>query len=283
MTGFGKARFEIQNSQYTIEIKSLNSKQLDVFVRLPNLLKETEMSIRKSISDQLQRGKIEVNINSSKSDEVNNVVINTDLLQEYYRQVKEIGLPSNDVLGALMRLPNVVIAEQMELLEADRDALEIALQVAIDELMNFRKVEGQSLEKDLNLRLQNILLYKQEVKNLAPLRIDRLRARMLENLKALQLEIDVNSERIEQEMIFFIEKLDVTEEFVRLKQHCDYFHEIMMSEELSVGKKLNFISQEIGREVNTLGSKANDGDIQKYVVQMKDELEKIKEQVNNVL
>ncbi|MCB9255622.1 MAG: YicC family protein [Chitinophagales bacterium] len=283
MTGFGKASFDLHDCNYTIEIKSLNSKQMDVFTRLPNLLKEMEIPLRKQISDSLLRGKIELNISSSKNEDANSVSINTDLLQDYYAQIKDLNLPSNDTLGALLRLPNVLVSEQIQLSTEDKNIVENALTLAMDELQAFRKVEGLALEADLRMRLGLILEYKQEVKRLAPIRIEKLRTRMMDNLKALQLDLDASSERLEQEMIFFIEKLDVTEEFVRLKHHCEYFEEVMQNAELTIGKKLNFISQEIGREINTLGSKANDAEIQKMVVQMKDELEKIKEQINNVL
>ena len=283
MTGFGKAKFELNNNAYAIEVKSLNSKQADIYMRLPGFLKETEIGLRKTISSTLKRGKIEVNVNELKQGDSNNLVINKDLLLSYYNEIKALNLPSDNIVGDILKMPNVLIAQENELTEEDKKTIEQAILNACADLNVFRLQEGEVLAADLQLRIENIMKYKQEVKVLAPKRIDRIRTKMLEALKTLSTEIDANSERLEQEMVFFIEKLDVTEEFVRLKGHCDYFLEVMNNDEEEVGKKLNFISQEIGREINTLGSKANDADIQKYVVQMKDELEKIKEQVNNVM
>jgi len=283
MTGFGKASFNINNVQYTVELKSLNSKQADVFTRIPSMMKELDISLRKLLTEQLLRGKIELSISSVKTEENNQFSIDTELLHNYQTQLEALKIPSNDLLGALLRLPNVVVSTESTLKEEDAKIIFKAVELACKDLNNFRRIEGESLAKDLSIRVNNILKHKREVKEIAPLRIDRLRARMQDNLNSLKGEYDINNERLEQELIFYIEKLDVTEEFVRLKAHCEYFKEVMLDEEEAVGKKLNFISQEMGREINTLGSKANDADIQKHVVQMKDELEKIKEQVNNVL
>lgn len=283
MTGFGKATFDLNNTQYTVEIKSLNSKQADVFTRIPNLMKELEISMRKELISLLQRGKIELNINSTKSEEGTEFTINTELLKKYQEQVANLDLPSNDLLGALLRLPNVVVPAENLLDENASNIILAGIREATNDLISFRKNEGESLFEDLKLRINNIMKHKAAIQELAPMRIDRLRTKMIENIKALSGDLEINEERVEQELIFYIEKLDVTEEFVRLKAHGEYFMEIMNDEEAVVGKKLNFISQELGREINTLGSKANDADIQKHVVQMKDELEKIKEQVNNVL
>lgn len=283
MTGFGKASFFLNDVQYAIEIKSLNSKQADVFIRIPPIMKELEVSLRKLVIDELKRGKVELNINSIKTEDANSFTINTELLAKYQEQVSALNLPSNDLLGALLRLPNVVVQAETKLEDSHVEIIKEAVLKACHDLTDFRKDEGVSLHDDLQLRVKNILSHQDDVMVLAPQRIDRLRARMKENLNALKGDLEINEERLEQELIFYIEKLDVTEEFVRLKAHCEYFKEIMGDEDMLIGKKLNFISQEMGREINTLGSKANDADIQKHVVQMKDELEKIKEQVNNVL
>lgn len=283
MTGFGKAKFELNNNAYAIEVKSLNSKQADIYMRLPSLMKEMEIALRKTTSDALKRGKIEITINELKQGDSNSYVINKELLLSYYNEVKALNLPSENIIGALLKLPNILVAQDNELSEKDKQLIENALIEACNDLNVFRLQEGEVLAKDLKLRIDNIMQHKAKIEVLAPQRIDRIRNKMLDGLKALTLELDVKSDRLEQEMIFYIEKLDVTEEFVRLDGHCDYFLEVMESDEEEVGKKLNFISQEIGREINTLGSKANDADIQKHVVQMKDELEKIKEQVNNVM
>jgi uncharacterized protein (TIGR00255 family) len=283
MTGFGKDSFFLNDVQYVVELKSLNSKQADVFMRIPPIMKELEISLRKLIINQLKRGKFELNISSVKANDSNGFTINKELLARYQEELSVLNIPSNDLLGALMRLPNVVVQEESKLEDEDIAQIKEAVVKACNDLDGFRMDEGVSLYNDLELRVNNILFHKEGVIVLAPQRIERLRARMLENLKALNSELEINEERLEQELIFYIEKLDVSEEFVRLKAHCAYFKEVMDDDEMLIGKKLNFISQEMGREINTLGSKANDADIQKHVVQMKDELEKIKEQVNNVL
>jgi uncharacterized protein (TIGR00255 family) len=283
MTGFGKSSLYLKDTQYIIELKSLNSKQADVFMRLPAPMKELEVSLRKVVIDQLSRGKIELLIHSSSSDDNGGFSINVEALEKYKNELAKIDIPAGDMLGALLRLPNVIIQEESTLTEGEVTLLHQALISACDDLSTFRRKEGESLEVDLSQRIKSILGHKEAVMQLAPKRIDRLRARMVENLNAIKGELEINAERLEQELIFYIEKLDVSEEFVRLQAHCEYFEQLMQEESPMKGKKLNFISQEMGREINTLGSKANDAEIQKHVVQMKDELEKIKEQVLNIL
>ena len=283
MTGFGKSSVYLKDTQYIIELKSLNSKQADVFMRLPAPMKELEVSLRKVVMDQLSRGKIELLIHSSSSDDNGGFSINVEALEKYKNELAKIDIPAGDMLGALLRLPNVVVQEESTLTKGEVALLQQALIAACDDLSTFRRREGESLEVDLNKRIKSILSHKEAVVQLAPKRIDRLRARMVENLNAIKGELEINAERLEQELIFYIEKLDVSEEFVRLQAHCEYFEQLMQEESPMKGKKLNFISQEMGREINTLGSKANDAQIQKHVVQMKDELEKIKEQVLNIL
>jgi uncharacterized protein (TIGR00255 family) len=283
MTGFGKSSLYLKDTQYIIELKSLNSKQADVFMRLPAPMKELEVSLRKVVIDQLSRGKIELLIHSSSSDDNGGFSINVEALEKYKNELAKIDIPGGDMLGALLRLPNVVVQEESTLTEGEVALLHQALIAACDDLSTFRRKEGESLEVDLSQRIKSILSHKEAVMRLAPKRIDRLRARMVENLNAIKGELEINAERLEQELIFYIEKLDVSEEFVRLQAHCEYFEQLMQEESPMKGKKLNFISQEMGREINTLGSKANDAEIQKHVVQMKDELEKIKEQVLNIL
>ncbi len=283
MTGFGKSSLYLKDTQYIIELKSLNSKQADVFMRLPAPMKELEVSLRKVVIDQLSRGKIELLIHSSSSDDNGGFSINVEALEKYKNELVKIDIPAGDMLGALLRLPNVVVQEESTLTEGEVALFHQALIAACDDLSTFRRKEGESLEVDLSQRIKSILSHKEAVMQLAPKRIDRLRARMVENLNAIKGELEINAERLEQELIFYIEKLDVSEEFVRLQAHCEYFEQLMQEESPMKGKKLNFISQEMGREINTLGSKANDAEIQKHVVQMKDELEKIKEQVLNIL
>ncbi|MDA8980226.1 YicC family protein [Chitinophagales bacterium] len=283
MTGFGKSSLYLKDTQYIIELKSLNSKQADVFMRLPAPMKELEVSLRKVVIDQLSRGKIELLIHSSSSDDNGGFSINVEAVEKYKNELAKIDIPGGDMLGALLRLPNVVVQEESTLTEGEVALLHQALIAACDDLSTFRRKEGESLEVDLSQRIKSILSHKEAVMRLAPKRIDRLRARMVDNLNAIKGELEINAERLEQELIFYIEKLDVSEEFVRLQAHCEYFEQLMQEESPMKGKKLNFISQEMGREINTLGSKANDAEIQKHVVQMKDELEKIKEQVLNIL
>jgi len=283
MTGFGKSSVYLKDKQYIIELKSLNSKQADVFMRLPAPMKELEVSLRKVVIDELNRGKIELLVHSSSSEDNGGFSINVEALEKYKNELAQIDIPAGDMLGALLRLPNVVVQEESTLTEGEVALLHQALIAACDDLSTFRRKEGESLEVDLNKRVESILSHKEAVMQLAPKRIDRLRARMVDNLNAIKGELEINAERLEQELIFYIEKLDVSEEFVRLEAHCEYFKQLMQEESPMKGKKLNFISQEMGREINTLGSKANDAEIQKHVVQMKDELEKIKEQVLNIL
>lgn len=283
MTGFGKSSFNIQNKHYTIDVKSLNSKQCDVFLRVPLFIKEFEIPIRKLIAEQLLRGKIEININSSSSsDENKQYHLNTNLILDYYEQISQLKLPQQEILSAILKLPNVLEAEESELDDNDKQNLFKALEKACSELMTFRENEGDALEKDLIDRIDHIQEYLSGVKELAPERTKRLREKLETASNGLNDEF-FNQDRIEQEIIFYIEKLDITEEFIRLDAHCEYFLKSLADDKKLKGKKLNFISQEIGREINTIGSKANDAAIQKLVVQMKDELEKIKEQVNNVM
>lgn len=283
MTGFGKAQCNIQNTVCSIEVKALNSKQLDMFLRLPAMLKNLEIDMRKVLGDLLMRGKVEVNIAVQKQQESGNVKINVEALKEYQQQLKGLDIAGSNLLGSLLKLPNVVNETEDELSDEDKEIVLKALEAACEDLMTFRKQEGKALANDLKSRVEQIKEYKEDIVVLAPLRIERMRKRMHDNFKNYSADLNANEERFEQELMFYIEKLDITEEFVRLDSHNRYFIETLQSDTIDVGKKLNFISQEMGREINTIGSKANDAEIQKLVVQMKDELEKIKEQINNIL
>jgi uncharacterized protein (TIGR00255 family) len=287
MTGFGRANAQINQTNYTVEIKSLNSKQLDLNLKLPLNFKEKEIEIRKHISDLLVRGKVDVYISTEKGEDSTGYVINQSVIENYFNQMKKIQsslmIEAPDMLNALLRLPNVLQAQENNFDENEFAALWESLQEAIVQLNEFRIQEGKALEMDFEKRISTILHLNKEIQELAPKRAEKVREKISESLKNLSEKIEVNNDRFEQEMIFYLEKFDITEEVVRLENHCDYFTETMADTEVSKGKKLNFISQELGREINTIGSKANDVDIQKKVVQMKDELEKIKEQLNNVL
>ena len=288
MTGFGKATAEVNNKKINVEIKSLNSKQADMFVRMPSFYKEKELPIRSLINKELERGKIEFNLYVELLAEQSSVNLNKDLFKKYYIELKEVlgELNENDsnenLVSIVAKMPDVYKSEKSELDENEWLEIEKTIKEAIIELDNFRRDEGNSLHEELTLRINNILALLTEVEQYDEERINTVKERISNHLKEAVGEQNINNDRFEQELIFYIEKFDVTEEKTRLTTHCNYFLETLNSN-ISEGKKLGFISQEIGREVNTLGSKANHADIQKIVVKMKDELEKIKEQALNIL
>ena len=287
MTGFGKATGEVNNKKITVEIKSLNSKQADISVRMPSFYKEKELTLRSLINKNLQRGKIELNLYAELLGESSNLHLNKELFEKYYNEfnstANEIDPNHNsDIVSIISKLPDVMKSERAELDKSEWTSVLDVIETALKEINAFRKTEGKSLEDELTLRVDNISdlltkveLYEQE-------RIETVKARIITNLKEVVDEKKIDKDRFEQELIYYIEKYDVTEEKTRLSQHCKYFMETMSST-ISEGKKLGFICQEMGREINTLGSKANHSELQKIVVQMKDELEKIKEQLLNVL
>ena len=282
MTGFGKAEISLENTRYTIDIKSLNSKNLDLNVRVPMELKHKELEIRKILADTLNRGKIDVYVNYDSSNSRSATKINTELIEEYIAQFKEINeYLSEDVLFTnAMRMPDILISEDEEdLSENDWKEFVIGLNSAIEGLNQFRTDEGKVLAEDFKIRINEILNLLSQIPQYEQTRIDMIKERLLKGLNEIK---DIDQNRFEQELIFYLEKLDITEEKVRLKNHCEYFLKTIESNE-SNGKKLNFICQEIGREINTLGSKSNHAEMQKLVIKMKDELEKVKEQVLNVL
>ena len=287
MTGFGKAECECQNRKIVIEIKSLNSKQLDINARIPNGYRSKEIEIRSLISVRLKRGKVDFSINVENVGEASGFTINKSLIEKYYSELKELDLGledknSSDYLSVLMRMPEVLISERDEMSDEEWQLLKEAIVEAIDKVDEFRVEEGKSLETDIIKRIQNILELLIKVEPFEKLRIENLRKKIKKDLYEFVEKEDIDKNRFEQELVYYQDKLDITEEKVRLKKHCEYFIETL-NEPASQGKKLSFISQEIGREINTLGSKANDANIQKIVVQMKDELEKIKEQLFNIL
>lgn len=286
MTGFGKATCEVGTKKLTIEIKSLNSKQLDLFSRLPNIYKEKELELRNYVAQKLERGKVEFSISMDSINGAQPNQINKTLVKSYYEEIKslsqELGVePPTDWMRILLKMPDVMKMEVAELEETDWKIIRMAFEEAVDNLIEFRQKEGESLKKVFLQKIENIRNLLVQVEPYEKERVEKIKTRILENLSSLkQVEIDKN--RFEQEMIYYIEKLDVNEEKNRLRQHLDYFVETMNAEGAS-GKKLGFIAQEIGREINTLGSKSNHPEMQKIVVMMKDELEQIKEQVLNVL
>lgn len=284
MTGYGKANVSLPGKNISIEIKSLNSKQQDFSVRMPGLYKSKEMEIRKILQKALFRGKVEVNINVELTGETNSNTINTALVNNYFEQLKPV-LSSEEltpeVLSTIMRLPDVLSVGKEDLDENEWEALKGVLNEALERIVDFRTTEGGSLENDLLSRVEAIEKGLNEVVSFDEERIANVKNRLHQSIADIKEDL-VDKNRFEQELIYYLEKLDINEEKVRLAQHCKYFRETIAVPG-EKGKKLGFISQEIGREINTIGSKANDAKIQKVVVLMKDSLEKIKEQVLNVL
>jgi len=286
MTGFGKATCEVGTKKLTIEIKSLNSKQLDLFSRLPNIYREKELELRNYVAQKLERGKVEFSISMDSINGSQPNQINKTLVKSYYEEIKslsqELGVePPADWMRILLKMPEVMKMEVAELEETDWNIIRKAFEEAVGALMEFRQKEGESLKNVFLQKIGNIRNLLVQVEPYEKERVEKIKTRIIENLSSLkQVEIDKN--RFEQEMIYYLEKLDVNEEKNRLRQHLNYFEETMNAEGAS-GKKLGFIAQEIGREINTLGSKSNHPEMQKIVVMMKDELEQIKEQVLNVL
>jgi uncharacterized protein (TIGR00255 family) len=287
MTGYGKADCEFQQKKITIEIKSLNSKQLDLNLKIPVFYKEKEFDIRTELAKELERGKVDIFINVEVTNEDTSVNINSGIIKGYYSQIvalsKEMNLAvPEDLMNTLLRLPDALKADKQELSDAEWNIILQCIRKAIQSLNDFRKQEGAALANDIISRIEKISGYASELVKYESQRVDKIKQRIRTNIDELALKEKIDENRLEQEFIFYIEKLDITEEKVRLANHNKYFLETM-NEIDSPGKKLGFIIQEIGREINTIGSKANDGDMQKIVVNMKDELEKIKEQINNVL
>lgn len=284
MTGYGKVTEAFQGKKIVIEIKSLNSKSLDLNLRCLPKYRDIELEIRSIIGELLDRGKIDASISLENSTDSKNYSINTDLAKTYYQEItqlaQELNLPSNDVLGLLLKMPEIFSNEKEKLSDEESDFVLKLVKNACENLIEFRKQEGVQLEKDFTKNINNISELLSDVPQYEEERITTVRERIKSGLEKLENQsVDLN--RLEQELIFYIEKLDVSEEKMRLANHLSYFTETM-KKPLS-GKKLGFIAQEIGREINTLGSKANHVEIQKLVVEMKDSLEKIKEQVLNTL
>jgi len=285
MTGFGKATGSFQNKKITIEIRSLNSKSLDLSVRLVPVYKEKEIELRRLIADRLDRGKIEVNLSVENTGEEKNYIINKAVARAYFNDIKELetelGQKAVDPLGQLLRMPDIYTNAKEELTDEEWSYVKGLLVQTLDNIEEFRLQEGKSLYADFEERIGEIAQLLTKVPQYEDERLVTIKERMQKALDD-KLGEHVDRNRLEQEFIMYIEKLDITEEKVRLSNHLDYFIETMNTGK-GAGKKLGFITQEIGREINTLGSKANQVDMQKIVVQMKDNLEKIKEQVLNTL
>lgn len=286
MTGFGKASGEWKNKKISIEIRSLNSKQMDLNIKMPSLYRAKELELRSYIIKHTERGRIDVNIYVENGIDESLTIINKILVESYILQLKEIAQKTNsqteDFLSIAMRMPDVFKQERDELDSDEWMFIMKLIDDAIASFNQFRKDEGDVLLKDFIERINTILSLMNQIEKLEQPRIHQIRERIKKNIYELIPIENIDKNRFEQELIYYIEKLDITEEKVRLRSHCDYFLEALNSSHAE-GRKLGFIAQEIGREINTIGSKANDAEIQKIVVQMKDELEKIKEQSLNVL
>ncbi len=284
MTGFGRAVSTADNKKITIELRSLNSKQTDINLRLPSAYKEKEIIFRNLIAQKLFRGKIDAGIYVEWISGESNYKINNELFLNYYNQLKalenDIDTAKPDYIQVISKFPDVLKAEQQSVSEQEWEILQNTLLAAIEELNAFRKQEGAVLEKILTQGIEQILKLLTQIPDYEEERTAKIKQKIIDNFSKKEIAYDEN--RLEQELIFYIEKLDISEEKVRLQNHCHYFTETMQNE-FPCGKKLGFIAQEIGREINTMGSKANHHEIQKIVVQMKDELEKIKEQILNIL
>jgi len=287
MTGYGLASTDQENVKFAVEIKSLNSKFLELNLKLPRAYNDKELLLRNVCSKEIERGKVNVSINIERSEEnLKGATINAALLSKYYKQLQDInidlGANSSNLLQAVLSFPDVITYTEEVVNEGEWDVLYKTFNAALKNFNQFRETEGAVLKADLELRIKNILDFFAQIEVLAPLRIPQIRARLNQFLEENVGKINVDQNRLEQELIYYIDKLDITEEKIRLKSHCDYFTETLKSKDAN-GKKLGFISQEIGREINTMGAKANDAQIQQLVVGMKEELEKIKEQLLNVI
>ena len=287
MTGFGRAEQTVGEKTFLVEIKALNGKQFELQLKLPALLRPYEFDIRNMLQEHLVRGTIDCYVNIKQNGTTKPVTINTELIKAYYNQINtlagELNIDTNSVLSALLRLPEVVTPTNDVLEQDDFKEFSIVLETALKELNQHRIEEGNSLEKDLLTRIDNIKQQEESILALEPNRKKRIKDEIHQLLEEHVGKENIDNNRMEQELIYYMEKIDIHEEQIRLRQHCEYFKDILNNPENGKGKKLSFVLQEIGREINTTGSKAYDAAIQQCVVKMKDELEKAKEQVLNVL
>lgn len=281
MTGFGKASLQLPSKKITVEIKSLNSKGLDLSVRMPSAFREMELGLRNQIAQKLERGKIDFSLFVEITGEETSSKVNLPIVKAYINQLKEVvNGDETELLKMAVRMPDALKTEREDIDEGDWNLIQGVIEEALDNIHNFRVTEGVALEKEFLVRISNILALMNETVALDGERIQNVKDRLRNAIEELKLNVDEN--RFEQELIYYLEKMDITEEKVRLENHLNYFIETLAGTEAN-GRKLGFITQEMGREINTMGSKSNHAKMQKLVVQMKDELEKIKEQVLNVL
>ena len=284
MTGFGKSRVELSSSIINVEIRSLNSKYFDLSVKIPTAFKEKELVLKRFLNEKLARGKIEILIQSESLSTPFKYSVNTQKVKEYHEEIKqlskELKLPNSHTLSTILKMPDSLIKEEQKIDEEKWSEIFEAVKEAVKSLTKYREVEGSNLEKDLLKRIENIEIYLKEIMPLSSQRIEKVKENLRDKIEQANLELDSN--RLEQELIYYLEKQDINEEIVRLESHLAYFLSTLKISEPK-GKKLGFICQEIGREINTIGSKSSDAEMQKVIINMKDELEKIKEQLLNIL
>ena len=287
MTGFGSGSHSFADKTVTVSLKSLNGKVTDVRCKIPNNYRERELKLRQSILERAKRGKIELSISLDSLSGDDDHSLNSNLYKKYYHQItklnEELGIPNGDLVNAILKIPNVVSIAEGNIDEEEWKSVMTALALASEQLENFRSTEGEAMGKDLEFRISNVKQYLEEIVPMEATRMAKIKERLNGNLRDLIAPDSVDQNRFEQEVLYYMEKLDITEEKVRLAQHCEYFLEILQNKSVEKGRKLGFISQEMGREMNTIGSKAQFSDIQHIVVKMKDDLEKIKEQVANLV
>jgi uncharacterized protein (TIGR00255 family) len=297
MTGYGKAELNLTNANFTIEVRSLNSKQIDANVKMSSVYRDKEIGLRKLLSEKLQRGKIELSIWREKSESNTNYKVNTEVIKDYHNQVlqlkKDLGLKwnmwtmtpfsakSSDILPTLLKMPEALIKGEEKANDNEWDEIAKGVDIAIENILQFRLEEGKKLEEDITTRINTLSRLLTEILPFGKGRIEKVKKSLADKLAEIDTK-NIDENRFEQELIYYLEKQDITEEQVRLDAHLSYFLETMKTDSPN-GKKLGFIGQEIGREINTIGSKSSDAEMQKIVVQMKDELEKIKEQLLNIL
>jgi len=287
MTGFGRAKGEQNGKSYVLEVKTLNGKQSDIRLKSPGYLRSKEITLRKLIMDDIRRGKVDFSINITSSDGSTDYAINTNLIDNYYQQLSKVAerhqLTNQDFLQTIVRIPNVVQPNDEDITEEEWIYLKQLVDEALAELKSFRASEGESLKNDLLGRVNEIARLLGDVEQHEETRNAYVKERLNKHLEEIVVPDKIDANRMEQELIYYLEKLDIHEEKIRLKQHCEYFTEVVQGTDVSVGKKLGFIAQEMGREINTLGSKAQYSPLQQIVVEMKVELDQIKEQLANVL
>ena len=285
MTGYGKAELNLTNANFTIEVRSLNSKQIDANVKMSSIYRDKEIGLRKLLSEKLQRGKIELSIWRESSESNTKYTLNTELIKEYFSQIdqltKDLGINAKEIMPSLLKMPEVLVKGEEKADDNEWDEIAKGVDTAIANILQFRMDEGKKLEADITARINKLATLLVEVAPFASSRIEKVKKSLADKLAEIDTK-NIDENRFEQELIYYLEKQDITEEQVRLDAHLNYFIETMEADSPN-GKKLGFIGQEIGREINTIGSKSSDAGMQKIVVQMKDELEKIKEQLLNIL